>query len=111
MSKQLVAIKLIHTVVWLILSGAIFYILYSGLFNRINMYTWIAVGMIVLEGAILLIFKWSCPLTVVARRYSDSTRNNFDIYLPEWLAKHNKTICTTLFLASVVLVLIRMLNT
>ncbi|MBK9273621.1 MAG: hypothetical protein IPM49_03670 [Flavobacteriales bacterium] len=29
---------------------------------------------------------------VVARRYSDSQRANFDIYLPEWLARHNKTI-------------------
>lgn len=29
---------------------------------------------------------------MVARRYSDSQRANFDIYLPEWLARHNKTI-------------------
>ena len=65
-------------------------------------------GMIVVEGAILMAFKWSCPLTVVARRYSDSTDNNFDIYLPEWLAKHNKTIFTSIYLIAVVLVIIRM---
>jgi len=108
MNRQLVAVKLIHTIIWVILSSAIFYILYSGLFNRITIYTWIAMGMIVVEGAILMAFKWSCPLTVVARRYSDSTDNNFDIYLPEWLAKHNKTIFTSIYLIAVVLVIIRM---
>ncbi len=65
--------------------------------------------MIICEGAILLIFKWTCPLTVVARRYSDATENNFDIFLPEWLAKHNKTIFTTIFLAGLLLVLMRVL--
>lgn len=110
MNKQLVAIKLIHTIVWLILASATFYILYSGLFNRITIYTWIAIGMIVCEGAVLLIFKWACPLTGIARKYSDSTRDNFDIYLPNWLAKHNKAIFTTIFIAGLALVLIRVLH-
>lgn len=111
MHRQLLAIKLIHTIIWVILASAVFYILYSGVFNRIGIYTWIAIGMIVLEGIVLMIFKWSCPLTVVARRYTDATENNFDIFLPEWLAKHNKTIFTTIFLLALVLVIIRVLNT
>ena len=32
----------------------------------------------------------------MARKYSDSTKANFDIYLPEWLAKYNKEIYTTI---------------
>jgi hypothetical protein len=40
----------------------------------------------------------SCPLTGVAARYTVDRRDNFDIYLPEWLARHNKlifgSICT-----------------
>ena len=34
----------------------------------------------------------ACPLTIVARRYSDSQLPNFDIYLPIWLAPYNKHI-------------------
>ena len=34
----------------------------------------------------------ACPLTIVARRYSDSQLPNFDIYLPIWLARYNKHI-------------------
>ena len=107
MNRQLVAIKIFHTAIWVVLASATIYVFYSGLFNRVTVYTWIAVGMIVLEGITLLIFKWSCPLTVVARKYSDSSMDNFDIYLPNWLARHNKSIFTTIFLTGLVLVLLR----
>lgn len=110
MKKQLLAVKLIHSIIWLILATTTFYILYSGLFNRITVYTWIAIATIVGEGIILLIFKWKCPLTVVARRYSDSQKDNFDIFLPEWLARQNKTIFTIIFLTGVLLVVYRKLH-
>jgi hypothetical protein len=39
-----------------------------------------------------------CPLTTLAARYTMDRRDNFNIYLPEWLARHNKlifgSICT-----------------
>ena len=107
MKQPLFAIKLIHTIIWVILAGATLYIFYSGLFNRITTYTWIAIAMIVGEGLVLLLFKWACPLTVMARKYSDSDKDNFDIYLPNWLAKHNKTIFTSIFLAGLIAVLLR----
>jgi hypothetical protein len=46
----------------------------------------------------------------MARRYSDSTRHNFDIYLPEWLARYNKLIYS-IFLSLIMLILVyRLLN-
>ena len=111
MKQPLVAIKLMHTFIWFILAGATLYIFYSGLFNRITPYTWIAIAMIIGEGIVLLLFKWACPLTVLARKYSDSDKDNFDIYLPNWLAKHNKTIFTTIFLVGILLILIRKVQT
>jgi hypothetical protein len=53
------------------------------------------------EVAVLVINRWRCPLTSVAARYTDDRRDNFDIYLPEWLAKHNKLIFGALYLAGV----------
>ena len=49
--------------------------------------------------------KWSCPLTAVAARYTEDRRPNFDIYLPEWLAKYNKHIFGPLYIAGVVFAL------
>ena len=33
-----------------------------------------------------------CPLTNFAARYAHERTDNFDIYLPVWLARHNKSI-------------------
>jgi hypothetical protein len=52
---------------------------------------------------VLLFNRMRCPLTGVAARYTDDRRDNFDIYLPEWLARHNKTIFGTLYVAGVLL--------
>ncbi len=48
-----------------------------------------------------------CPITLLARKYSDSKTDNFDIYLPEWLARYNKHIFISIFLVGVILVIIR----
>jgi len=110
MKSPLFAIKLAHSIVWLILGTTTFYIFYSGLINRVTIYTWIAIATIVGEGIVLLSLKWTCPLTIMARKYSDSQKDNFDIFLPNWLARHNKTIFTTMFIVGVILVIYRKLN-
>ena len=107
MQYPLRSIKLIHTIIWFIFASATVYVLYSGLFDDCTVYTWIAIGLIIGEGIVLLIYKWNCPLTGIARKYSDSQKDNFDIYLPNWLARHNKLIFTTIFITGIVLILIR----
>lgn len=90
--QKLIAIKLLHTAVWLFMNVVIFYVLYAVLTGRIDRWLWIGLSVIGLECLVLLIFKMACPLTLVARRYSSSQLPNFDIYLPLWLAKYNKHI-------------------
>lgn len=104
--RYLLLIKLLHTLIWLVLGTTVLYVLYSGITGHIIRYSWWAVAAIVVEGLVLLLFKGSCPLTVMARRYSSSTRHNFDIFLPEWLAHYNKLIFTTLFAIGLLLMLV-----
>ena len=106
-NHKLIQIKWIHTLIWVIFVTIIFYILWSGITSNISVYSWLAVAAIVGEGLVLLIFKGSCPLTKVARKYSDAANENFDIYLPLWLAKYNKRIFSTLFLVGLLLMLFR----
>lgn len=56
---------------------------------------------------VLLVNRWSCPLTAVAARYTADRRPNFDIYLPEWLARYNKEVFGTLFVAGLLYSLAR----
>ncbi|WP_206082183.1 hypothetical protein [Maribellus sediminis] len=106
-TNKLLTIKIAHTIIWVFFVSVIVYILYTGIIDAVNTYTWVGIGLVVAEGLVLLAFRSFCPLTVLARRYSDSDLDNFDIFLPNWLAKHNKLIFTILFAVGVVLVLWR----
>lgn len=60
---------------------------------------------------VLILFanRMRCPLTGVAARYTDDRRDNFDIYLPVWLARHNKAIFGTLYVTGGLFTLARWL--
>ena len=106
-NNKLLTIKLIHTIIWSFFVFVIFYILYSGITNTVNTLTWIGIGLIIGEGLVLLVFKMFCPLTLIARKYSDSEKDNFDIFLPNWLAKYNKLIFTSIFIVGLMIVIVR----
>lgn len=95
---RLIIIKIIHTAIWLFFNVVIFYLMYAVVSNKIDQWVWICLGFILLEGLVLLTFANACPITIVARKYSASRKENFDIYLPNWLAKYNKQIYTTIVL-------------
>jgi hypothetical protein len=106
---KLHAIRLIHTLIWIFMVTAIGYVLYSGISNEVNAFTWWAVAIVILEGIVLAAFNMICPLTLLARKYTGSTKENFDIYLPLLLARYNKQIFTPVFILGLIIVLIRVL--
>lgn len=95
-NKKIVLIKSVHTLIWVFYNAVIFYMFYAAVINQIGRWFWVCSGFVILEGLILLIFNLTCPLTLLARRYCDSTKYNFDIYLPLWLAKYTKIIYSSL---------------
>ena len=107
---KLLQIKILHTVVWVFFVLAILYILYSGIADRVNLFTWIAIALVVGEGIILLINRWQCPLTPIAKKYTDQHDVGFDIFLPGWLARHNTAIFTSLYAIGIVIVIYRLLT-
>ena len=106
-ASKLVAIKLLHTLIWAFFAGAIFFILYCGISGNVSHLTWWAIGLVLAEVCVLVAFRMTCPLTLVARRYSNSQADNFDIYLRNWLARYNQYIFSFLFVLGLILVLIK----
>ncbi|MDR3600920.1 MAG: hypothetical protein P4L49_10660 [Desulfosporosinus sp.] len=78
--------------------------------DRIGKSLWIAIALVVFEGIILIINGWRCPLTRLGEKYNEQTNVGFDIFLPKWLAKHNKTIFTAIFSLAVIIVIYRLLT-
>ena len=108
-NKNLFFIKLTHTTIWCVFVVAIFYILYAGIFDSINLLVWFCIGLVFVEGIVLLICKGKCPLTLLGYKFTNNPEVGFDIFLPAWLAKNNKTIFTVLFILGSILVLWRVL--
>jgi hypothetical protein len=66
-------------------------------------------AVIVCESVVLAANRGRCPLTDWAARFTDDRSANFDIYLPNWLARNNKAIFGTLFAVNELVVLWRWL--
>jgi hypothetical protein len=62
---------------------------------------------VLVECLVLALNRGRCPLTDLAGRYTTERADNFDIYLPLWLARYNKAIFGVLFVAGVLFVLTR----
>jgi len=99
-------IKAFHTVVWAFFAGAILAIPFATLRRE---FTWVAglAAVVLIEVAILAFNRMRCPLTDVAARYTEDRRPNFDIYLPVWLAEHNKQVFGALFIVGLLFAVLR----
>jgi len=107
--NPLVAVKLLHTAVWALLAGCILALPITAVMHRFDRAV-ILTAIILAECAVLALNSGRCPLTDVAARCTDKRADNFDIYLPNWLARHNKAIFGTIFVANELIVLWRWLG-
>lgn len=103
-STLLFRIRLFHTLAWAVFAGAITAIPFVLLLGHIRIALWLSL-LVWVEIAILVVNGMRCPLTAIAARYTSDRSDNFDIFLPNWLARHNKRIFGTFFACSQVLLL------
>ena len=96
-TRNLLAVKILHTAIWLFFVLCILAVpamTARGSFRLAVLFA----GIVLIEVIVLAANRWSCPLTSVAARYTDDRRDNFDIFLPEWLARHNKVVFGGLYI-------------
>ena len=105
---KLVFIKLIHTLVWFFFVGCIVGIPLASWQGNYALAAWLA-AFVLVEVLILALNHWRCPLTSIAARYTDDRQENFDIFLPLWLARYNKQIFGPLFVCGCVFALLQWL--
>ena len=106
----ILVVKVVHSLIWLVMASCVFYVLYSGISGDIDELTWIALGLLSVELGVLVVNRWTCPLTDVAKRVKVDWQDGDDIFLPKWVAIHNKQIFGSLLVVGVVLVLVRMVG-
>ncbi len=100
------AVKALHTVAWAFFAACILAVpvlAWRGEFR----WAVALIAIVFVEVLVILANNWRCPLTAVAARFTDDRRDNFDIYLPLWLARYNKAIFGWLFVVGVFVTLAR----
>lgn len=103
--SKLRLVKVAHTVVWAVFAGCILAVPVFTYQGRLGTSA-VLIGVVLGESVVLVANRMRCPLTDVAARYTADRRDNFDIYLPAWLAKHNKLIFGTLYVAGIAYTLV-----
>src|SRR5208283_3822612 len=101
---RLLLIKLLHTIIWAFFAGCIIALPLAGLRRRFD-WALALTAVVLLVCVALLANRGRCPLTGLAAEFTEDRADNFDIYLPIWLARYNKTIFGSLLLAGELLVL------
>jgi hypothetical protein len=94
--ETLTWIKVLHTAVWAFFAACIMYLPIAAFRHQFRVVLMLT-ALVLVECAVLACNRGHCPLTDIAARYTTSRADNFDIYLPVWLASHNKQIFGALF--------------
>jgi hypothetical protein len=92
----LIAVKVVHTVVWVFFVGCILAVPVTAGLHRFNLSV-VFTGLVLVECLVLAVNRCRCPLTDLAMRYAPEDSPNFDIYLPRLVAKYNKQIFGSIF--------------
>jgi hypothetical protein len=100
---MLKVIKAFHTAIWLVMTLAIFYIGYCVIRMDFGAVFYGSLILVVSEIVVIVVNSWKCPLTSLARRYTDEAAPNFDIFLPRIIAQYNKEIFSVILFVILVI--------
>ncbi|MEM6667221.1 MAG: hypothetical protein AAF638_12560 [Pseudomonadota bacterium] len=97
-------VKLIHTLITLVNTGAVAYILYCGVRRREGPLLDLAIFLIMVEALALAAFEFRCPVQYVARAVAGTTAPVNDIFLPRWVAAYIVQACVPFAIVGLALV-------
>lgn len=104
--QALRAVKIVHTLAWAIFAGCIVALPVAAYLGNFQLAA-LLIAIVLVEVIVLFANRFRCPLTDVAARYTSDRRANFDIYLPLWVARYNKEVFGSLFVAGILFTLAR----
>ena len=84
---RLVAIRTVHSIVFLAELGSIVWLVVSGIVGRRDRSVGVAAILVAVESAVFIANDGTCPLTPLAERYGASSGSVSDIWLPDAVAR------------------------
>ena len=94
--RALANIKLLHTAIWAGFVVCIAAIPCAAWAHRFRL-TSLLSALVWCECVVLAVNRGRCPLTNMAAKHTSDRKPDFDIFLPQWIARWNKQIFGALF--------------
>lgn len=110
MLRSIAFIKSLHMAIFIVLSVLLTLFLHEVIVDKISALTWIAVALFLIEGVVLVVNRWKCPLTTYAERLGAPHGQVSDVFLPKWIADRVFQIYGGLFALGLVLLAYRVLS-
>ena len=86
-SPLLVAIRAVHSVIFLVMLGAIGWLVATGFVGRRDRSVGVAATLVATESAVFVANRGVCPLTPLAERHGARDGRVSDIFLPDAIAR------------------------
>ena len=87
MDGRLVAIRTVHSAIFLAELGSILWLVVTGITGRRDRSVGVAAVLVAAESAVFVANDGMCPLTPLAERYGASSGSVSDIWLPDAVAR------------------------
>ena len=105
--RAIVAIKLVHSAIFLLNSAAILHVFVAGVRDRPSRWTGAALAVAFTEVAVFVANRGRCPFTDLVERLGAENGRVSDIFLPRWFADRIPQLCGPLLLVGVLALLWR----
>ena len=103
-------VKTVHAAFAIVSTAVLGGFLFEVISGRISWVSWLAVAMFMMEGAILVVNRWRCPLTTYAERLGSAHGQVTDLFLPKWAADRAFQIYGGLFAGGCLILAVRLLS-
>jgi hypothetical protein len=103
-AQRLVLIRGLHTVIYVVMAGAVFGVLFASIAGVRDWWVWIAASLVAIETFIFIGSCMKCPMTALAARYGG---NSGDTFLPERLTRHTLIFFGPLIVIALMLMIAR----
>ena len=105
--RGLAAVRGIHTLIYLVMVGAIVAVLYAGVAGQRGPWLLVALAMLLAESLVFAGYGMKCPLTAVVAKYGAGQGEVSDTFLPARFTRHTLKIFGPLMAIGVALVAAR----
>ena len=82
------AVRAVHTLIFFFLTFCVGHILYCGVARKITRFLYVAILCMAVEGIILALNHWHCPLTLLTIAHGGGKGTVVDTLFPEWFVPY-----------------------